>query len=70
MAFTVPCVPTGMKTGVSTTPCGVVSRPRRAREEESVARSSKDMGQPKKGRGVSPMRQKEQAKGLGAYFTV
>ena len=24
MAFTAPCVPTGMKTGVSTTPCGVV----------------------------------------------
>jgi hypothetical protein len=59
-AFTVPCVPTGMKTGVSTTPCGVVSRPRRARDEESVARSSKDMGGPEKGRGVSPMRRKEQ----------
>jgi hypothetical protein len=59
-----------MKTGVSTTPCGVVKRPRRAWDEESVARSSNGMVQPKKGRGVSPMRQKEQAKGLGAYFTV
>ena len=29
-AFTVPCVPTGMKTGVSITPCGVTRRPRRA----------------------------------------
>ena len=24
--FTVPCVPTGMNAGVSTTPCGVVNR--------------------------------------------
>src|SRR3954466_3604852 len=30
MAFTVAAVPTGMKTGVSMTPCAVVSRPRRA----------------------------------------
>src|SRR5687768_12632910 len=29
-ALTVPCVPTGMKAGVSTTPCGVSKRPRRA----------------------------------------
>ena len=29
-AFTVPCVPTGMKIGVSITPCRVSSRPRRA----------------------------------------
>ena len=42
MALTVPCVPTGMKTGVSTTPWGVVSRPRRAWEEGSVAKSSND----------------------------
>src|ERR1017187_8920335 len=35
-AFTLPCVPTDMKTGVSTTPCGVVNRPRRARELASV----------------------------------
>src|SRR5258707_690958 len=27
MHFTVPCVPTGMKTGVSMTPCAVVRRP-------------------------------------------
>jgi hypothetical protein len=37
--LTVPWVPTGMKAGVSTTPCGVVSRPRRA--APSVARSAK-----------------------------
>ena len=30
MAFTVAAVPTGMKTGVSMTPCAVVSRPARA----------------------------------------
>ena len=38
MHFTVPCVPTGMKTGVSTTPWAVVSRPRRAavREQERM----------------------------------
>src|SRR6188768_2853285 len=30
VAFTLPCVPTGMKAGVSTVPCGVVSVPRRA----------------------------------------
>ncbi len=30
MAFTAPCVPTGMKAGVSTTPCGVVMTPARA----------------------------------------
>ena len=29
--LTVPPVPTGMNAGVFTTPCGVVSRPRRAR---------------------------------------
>src|SRR5260370_38186240 len=28
--LTVACVPTGMKNGVSTVPCGVVRRPRRA----------------------------------------
>src|ERR1035437_1805879 len=39
-ALTLPCVPTDMKTGVSTTPCGVVSRPRRALEEVSVLSNS------------------------------
>src|SRR5438105_5035842 len=39
IALTLPCVPTGMKAGVCTTPCGVVSSPRRA--APSVARSSK-----------------------------
>ena len=29
--FTAPCVPTGMNAGVSTSPCGVVITPRRAR---------------------------------------
>src|SRR5688572_22215237 len=38
-AFTLPCVPTGMKAGVSTTPCGVVSVPSRAAPSE--ARSEK-----------------------------
>ena len=28
IAFTLPCVPTGMNTGVSTTPCAVVNRPK------------------------------------------
>ena len=36
MAFTVPWVPTGMKTGVRTSPWAVVIRPRRAREFGSV----------------------------------
>ena len=40
-ALTVACVPTGMKTGVSTTPCAVVSRPRRAREVVSVVEEFK-----------------------------
>ena len=40
IAFTLPCVPTDMKTGVSTTPCGVVNRPRRALELASVLSSS------------------------------
>jgi hypothetical protein len=30
-ALTVACVPTGMNTGVSTTPCAVSSKPARAR---------------------------------------
>jgi hypothetical protein len=34
--FTEPCVPTGMKIGVSIVPCAVVRRPRRACEEGSV----------------------------------
>src|SRR3989441_3836171 len=40
-AFTVACVPTGMKIGVSTTPCAVVSRP--ARAAPSVATTSNFM---------------------------
>src|ERR1035438_5083082 len=40
IAFTLPCVPTDMKTGVSTTPCVVVNRPRRALELASVLSSS------------------------------
>ena len=39
-ALIAPCVPTGMNTGVSTTACAVVSRPRRA--PPSVARSSNE----------------------------
>src|SRR5688572_22595403 len=39
-AFTLPCVPTGMNTGVSMTPCFVVSRPNRAWLCVSVFRSS------------------------------
>src|SRR6185503_3737092 len=39
--FTVPCVPTGMNAGVSTTPCGVVNRAVRARELASSWSSSK-----------------------------
>src|ERR1041384_4528160 len=39
-ALTLPCVPTGMNTGVSIRPCPVVSRPRRALVEASDLRSS------------------------------
>ena len=39
--LTVPCVPTGMKAGVSTTPCGVVKRARRARMRRRRAAASK-----------------------------
>src|SRR5271156_904376 len=39
-ALTLACVPTGMKTGVSTTPCAVVNFPKRAFVCESVLRSS------------------------------
>src|SRR5712692_8270329 len=42
-ALTLPCVPTGMKTGVSTVPREVVSRPRRACEPASVW-SNSNMG--------------------------
>ena len=35
-AFTVALVPTGMNCGVSTTPCGSLSRPARARVEPPV----------------------------------
>src|SRR5436309_2768910 len=38
MAFTAPRVPTGMNAGVSTTPCGVVITPRRARPSVCVRR--------------------------------
>jgi len=37
IAFTVPAVPTGMNTGVSTAPCAVCSTP--ARAAPSVART-------------------------------
>src|SRR6266516_3769830 len=43
-ALTVPCVPTGMKTGVSMAPCAVVSRPLRASLAGSAARLSKVKG--------------------------
>jgi hypothetical protein len=41
MALTVPAVPTGMNTGVSTTPRRVVSLPLRAFDPGSVAVTSK-----------------------------
>ena len=44
-AFTLPCVPTDMKTGVSTTPCGVVSRPSRALEVGSRLEQLKHGGE-------------------------
>ena len=40
-AFTVAAVPTGMNTGVSNTPCGVVRRPRLA-PVGSLCKSSKE----------------------------
>src|SRR5271165_5972937 len=43
-ALTLACVPTGMNTGVSTTPWGVVSLPRRALVCKSVLRSSNIAG--------------------------
>jgi hypothetical protein len=39
--LTVAAVPTGMNTGVSTTPCGVLKQPRRA-PLASVCRTSKE----------------------------
>src|ERR1039457_715762 len=39
-ALTLACVPTGMNTGVSTTPCAVVNRPSRALVCASVLSSS------------------------------
>src|SRR5882724_6986273 len=48
-ALTLPCVPTDMKTGVSTTPCGVVNRPRRALEVASDFNNS-NIGQVPRGR--------------------
>src|SRR5258708_18036898 len=44
MPLTVPCVPTGMKAGVSKTAWRVVTRARRAFEWGSLARSSKRSG--------------------------
>jgi hypothetical protein len=41
MALTVPCVPTGMKTGVSIAPRRVRMRPRRAQDAESVFKRAK-----------------------------
>ena len=35
-AFTVACVPTGMNTGVSTSPCAVASTPARARPADAI----------------------------------
>src|SRR5436305_6915223 len=40
VAFTLPCVPTGINAGVSMMPCGVVNRPRRAFDRGSVASKS------------------------------
>jgi hypothetical protein len=39
--FTAPAVATGIKTGVSTSPCAVVNNPTLAAEWESVWRTSK-----------------------------
>ena len=39
-ALTEACVPTGMKKGVSTVPCGVVRRPRRAPDGSVFATSN------------------------------
>src|SRR5262245_27037048 len=41
IALTAPCVPIGMKTGVSTVPWAVVMRPRRARPSVCVTRKLK-----------------------------
>ena len=43
MAFTAPCVPTGMNIGVSTAPCGVVITPARAAPSVWVTRNEKAM---------------------------
>ena len=40
MVLTVPCVPTGINTGVSTGPCAVHSRPSRARDDASSCKTS------------------------------
>src|SRR5438874_10953945 len=47
-AFTLPCVPTGIKAGVLITPCAVVMRPRRAFVCRSCARSSNIFGSDEK----------------------
>src|SRR5258708_1926397 len=44
MPLTVACVPTGMKAGVSTVPCGVNSLPRRAAVPRSGASISNGTG--------------------------
>src|ERR1700716_2577054 len=42
--FTVACVPTGMKAGVATAPCGVVISPRRAAPSVAMRRKAKGSG--------------------------
>src|SRR6266404_3090562 len=44
--LTVACVPTGMNTGVSITPCGVVKRPQRAPVASVLARSKEKLTHP------------------------
>src|SRR5665213_3619280 len=41
MPFTEPCVPTGMKAGVCTAPCGVTNSPRRAAPSDAISRKEK-----------------------------
>jgi hypothetical protein len=42
--FTVPCVPTGMKAGVCTLPCGVTNSPRRAAPSVEIKLKEKGPG--------------------------
>jgi len=55
-AFTLPLVPTGMNTGVSTVPCAVRSRPARASEEASVWSSVNVTGRRRRGRSATVAR--------------